>query len=167
MKRLRSTDYQGDLDNFEQHLTNIPVGTTPIDLSIDGGVRPPSAPHAEGWKDVAGEANLDIQSALPIIYPQNVTIYQVDDRYYAHQVDYGYHGLEPFNDFLDAVSISTNLYQYPFLALTVYYRSMVHIALTLRSVRRATIQNTIQNIRIRTSMATRANCNAVCSSQRM
>jgi tripeptidyl-peptidase-1 len=108
----RFADYQGDLDKFEEHLTDIPVGTKPIDLSIDGGVRPPSAPHVKGWKDVAGEANLDIQSALPIIYPQNVTIYQVDDRYYAHQVDYGYHGLELFNDFLDAVSALANPHQY-------------------------------------------------------
>lgn len=36
---------------------------------------------------------------MPIIYPQNVTVFQTDDSYYAHQVDYGYDGLELFNDF--------------------------------------------------------------------
>jgi tripeptidyl-peptidase-1 len=59
-------------------------------------------------QQVDGEANLDLQSALPIIYPQNATIFQTDDSYYAHAADYGYHGLELYNDFLDAVSAVHN-----------------------------------------------------------
>lgn len=97
-------DYQGDLDRFYEAFTHIPNGTTPIDLSVDGGQRPPSKPHSTGWHDVEGEPNLDLLCALPIIYPQNATIYQVDDRYYARAVDYHEHGLMLFNDFLDAVS---------------------------------------------------------------
>ena len=43
-------DYQGDLNKFYAHLTDIPNGTTPIDLSIDGGVLPPDFPHGKRWK---------------------------------------------------------------------------------------------------------------------
>jgi tripeptidyl-peptidase-1 len=98
------SDYQGDLDRFYSHFTSIPNGTAPIDLRIDGGQAPPDAPHAPGWKQIYGESDLDLQCALPIIYPQNATIYQTDDQYYAHAADYGYDGLQLFNDFLDAVS---------------------------------------------------------------
>ena len=41
---MSATDYQGDLDNFYEALTNIPVGTAPIDVLIDGAPPPPSGP---------------------------------------------------------------------------------------------------------------------------
>lgn len=33
----RHVDYHGDLDKLYKHFTNIPNGTSPIDVSIDGG----------------------------------------------------------------------------------------------------------------------------------
>ena len=163
---MRHADYQRDLNEFYQHFTDIPNGTTPIDLSIDGGQRPPTVPHAIGWPRVGGESNLDLQSALPIIYPQNATIYQVDDRYYAHQVDYGYHGLELFNTFLDAVSTVFGCGQ-SIRALTGRCRSMARTARMLRSAKPAMIQNTTQNILILTSTGTRGSYSAAYSSPQM
>ena len=158
-------DYQGDLDKFYQYFTHIPNGTAPIDLSIDGGAPPPSAPHARDWHKVGGESDLDLQSALPIVYPQNVTVYQTDDRHYAHLIDYSYHHLELFNDFLDAVS--TQNLQDANLVLTRGRRLMAHTAPTLLSARRVTIRSMIQNIPIRDRMATKVNYNVVYSSRPM
>lgn len=59
------------------------------------------------WPD---EADLDLDVAYPIIYPQTTTIYQVDDEYYNLHSANGYFGI--FNTFLDAidgVSISQSL----------------------------------------------------------
>ena len=95
-------DYQGDLDKFFKHYTDIPVGTSPIFKSIDGGVRPPNSTHAANFLDVGGEADLDLQCALPIIYPQNATIFQTDDRHWAEETATNY-SFGIFNTFLDAI----------------------------------------------------------------
>lgn len=106
-----TTDYQGDLDKFYKAFTDIPVGTEPIDLSIDGAPPPPSGPKDKTWDVVGGESNLDLMTALPIIYPQNATIFQTDDLYYERQIGYGYNGLQFFNDFLDAIDGSYCTYK--------------------------------------------------------
>lgn len=83
---------QADLDSFFTRFSSykIPNGTAPTPAFIDGAKAP---------SDLAGgESNLDFQLAYPIIYPQNITLYQTDDSYYGA----GYaQGL--FNTFLDAI----------------------------------------------------------------
>ncbi|CRG84245.1 Aorsin [Talaromyces islandicus] len=83
---------QADLDQFFTKFSSykIPNGTAPIPAFIDGAKAP---------ADVAGgESNLDFQLAYPIIYPQNITLYQTDDSYYAEGYSQGF-----FNTFLDAI----------------------------------------------------------------
>lgn len=96
----QSSWYQNDdLDLFfEAYVPEIPQGTRPRNLSID---------EAAWFYDDAGdvynfpdEADLDIQVAWPIIYPQNVTVFQVDDVYYNW---YSSTKLGIFNTFLDAL----------------------------------------------------------------
>ncbi|PCG93932.1 hypothetical protein PENOC_085330 [Penicillium occitanis (nom. inval.)] len=67
----------------------IPNGTAPILKSIDGGTAPGSL--------VDGESNLDFSLAFPIVYPQNVTLFQTDDQYWSA------FGQGLFNTFLDAI----------------------------------------------------------------
>lgn len=62
---------------------HIPNGTAPIVDSIDGGTAP--------GPDTYGESNLDLSLAFPIIYPQNITLFQTSSS----------QGL--FNIFLDAI----------------------------------------------------------------
>lgn len=96
----QSSWYQNeDLDLFFQaYAPEIPQGTRPRNLSID---------EAAWFYDDAGdvynfpvEADLDIQVAWPIVYPQNVTVFQVDDVYYNW---YSSSRLGIFNTFLDAL----------------------------------------------------------------
>ncbi|KAB8299062.1 hypothetical protein EYC80_001187 [Monilinia laxa] len=88
---------QNDLDLFFTNFTkHIPNGTHPIPANIDGGVQSTTDPYYAG-----GEANLDIQLAYPILYPQQITLYQVDDYIVqANQNDTYTFG---FNTFLDAL----------------------------------------------------------------
>ncbi|KAI0016302.1 subtilisin-like protein [Xylariomycetidae sp. FL0641] len=96
----RGSWYQmADLQSFlEQFAPNIPPTTRPLNVSID----------LDEWhynisgdpsQYQPGEADLDIEMALPIIYPQNVTVFQTDDDWYAY--DTTHQGL--FNTFLDAI----------------------------------------------------------------
>ncbi|OKL57999.1 Aorsin [Talaromyces atroroseus] len=84
---------QSDLNNFFATYPSygIPNGTAPILDAIDG------ASITSGI--VAGESNLDFSLAYPIVYPQNITLYQVDDTYYAEVGSGG----GRFNTFLDAL----------------------------------------------------------------
>ncbi|OKL62622.1 hypothetical protein UA08_01245 [Talaromyces atroroseus] len=83
---------QADLDSFfSQYSSNIPNGTHPILNSIDGGVAP--VPVGEA----GGESMLDFSIAYPLLYPQNITLFQVYDDYTAAET-YGI-----FNQFLDAL----------------------------------------------------------------
>lgn len=67
-----------DLNLFFANFTpNIPQGTQPVLKSIDGGKAPVNQSQA------GGESNLDIELALPIIFPQKLWVYQVDDINYA------------------------------------------------------------------------------------
>lgn len=64
------------LKSFLANYTDIPPETTLSNITIDISVS-----HFDQVND-AGEADLDVQMALPLVYPQNVTVYQVDDDYY-------------------------------------------------------------------------------------
>ena len=92
------------------------MGTSPKFLSIDGAEGPldqltrhekPTPPHwwfAWPWKLVQGEDTLDLATAMPIVYPQNVTLFHTDDRYWSKQAaDHVGHGVGEFNTFLDAI----------------------------------------------------------------
>jgi len=70
-------------------------GTHPTLDSIDGGFAP-----VTNISQAGGEANLDFELAIPIIYPQTTTLYQTDDPYYA-EGDSNATGI--FNTFLDAI----------------------------------------------------------------
>lgn len=66
---------QQDLDLFFANFTpQIPKGTHPIAANIDGGQQSTTDPYYAG-----GEVSLDLQLAYPIVYPQTITDYEVDD----------------------------------------------------------------------------------------
>lgn len=98
------------LDAFvEKYAPNVPTGTRPANVSIDL-----SAWHY-GEYNQGVEADMDVQIAFPLIYPQNITIYQSDDIYYT-----GY-GLDShlgwFQDWLDAIDGVCSRFRYIFLML--------------------------------------------------
>lgn len=91
-----------DLDLFfSNYAPDIPVGTRPVNLSIDLAVWHYN--ESDTTISIPSEADLDTEVAYPIIYPQNITVYQVDDEYY-HLYQVQYTGL--FNTFLDAIDSS-------------------------------------------------------------
>ncbi|KAH8705213.1 putative protease S8 tripeptidyl peptidase I [Talaromyces proteolyticus] len=83
---------QSDLDSFFTRFPSykIPNGTAPTPAFIDGAKAP--------QQYAGGESNLDFMLAYPIIYPQNITLFQTDDSYYAAGYSEGF-----FNTFLDAI----------------------------------------------------------------
>ncbi|KAI1881460.1 hypothetical protein JX265_000286 [Neoarthrinium moseri] len=89
---------KADLDqSYAAYAPWIPNGTYPINATIDGA----QYDFPQNATDfVGGEANLDIYIATALIYPQNVTLYQVDDQIYA-PVEVA--GVNLFNTFLDAI----------------------------------------------------------------
>ncbi|KAF7198229.1 Aorsin, partial [Pseudocercospora fuligena] len=87
---------QLDLNLFFANFTNIPSSTHPINKEIDGGVAQTTNVSAAG-----GEAMLDLQLAYPIVYPQSITVWNVDDlNYQAWPNDTYSWG---FNTLLDAI----------------------------------------------------------------
>ena len=70
-------------------------GTHPIDNLIDGAL------GAVNVSMAGGEADLDFELAIPIIYPQTTTLYSVDDLYYAFGGNGSTTGI--FNTFFDAI----------------------------------------------------------------
>lgn len=60
---------------FEKFAKNVPSNTAPKVISVDGG----TAPVAPGDARNGGESDIDIDLAISLIYPQSVTVYQVDD----------------------------------------------------------------------------------------
>ncbi|TGJ88447.1 hypothetical protein E0Z10_g268 [Xylaria hypoxylon] len=69
---------QQDLDNFFWAFTdNIPNGTHPELLSVDGGEGATTELY-----DAGTEANLDFQMAYGLIWPQEPALFQVDDEWY-------------------------------------------------------------------------------------
>ncbi|RAL08475.1 S53 family peptidase [Aspergillus homomorphus CBS 101889] len=90
---------QEDLNLFFQKFTRwIPQGTHPKPAFIDGAEAPVPV-------DEAGtESDLDFQLAYPIVYPQEITLFQTDDSNYASQQVYTSGFLNTFLDALDGVS---------------------------------------------------------------
>jgi tripeptidyl-peptidase I len=90
---------QEDLDLYFSTFTPfIKNGTAPELVLIDGATAPttPDSPFNQG------ESLIDIDIALPIIFPQTVTVYQVDDEIQANAGVAG--GVAGFtNTFLDAI----------------------------------------------------------------
>ncbi|KAF2163435.1 hypothetical protein M409DRAFT_37264 [Zasmidium cellare ATCC 36951] len=86
---------QLDLDLFFTNFTRIPNGTHPIDENIDGGVARTTNISAAGV-----EGTLDLESAYPIVYPQTITVFNVDDLVYQSNP---YVSLASGNTFLDAI----------------------------------------------------------------
>ncbi|KAJ4290192.1 hypothetical protein N0V90_010407 [Kalmusia sp. IMI 367209] len=94
---------QEDLDySFSKFTPYIANGTGPIVKSINGGIAPVDNSHA------GSEADMDLELAIPIVYPQKTGIYQVDDLYWSAQ-----QWLEGgiFNTFLDAIDGSYCTYE--------------------------------------------------------
>ncbi|CZR58662.1 related to serine protease [Phialocephala subalpina] len=84
---------QEDLNSFfADYAPYVPQGTHPLLDSIDGG----QAPVDPGSEYNTGESDIDMDIAYSLIYPQTVTLYQVDDNIEAF-TDGG------FNTFLDAL----------------------------------------------------------------
>ena len=92
---------QLDLDSFFTNFTGyIPNGTHPIAANIDGGQQSTTNPFQAGR-----EADLDLMLAYPIIYPQTITLYEVDDFIVqANPNDTYTFGFNTFLDALDGVS---------------------------------------------------------------
>ncbi|KAL6807472.1 subtilisin-like protein [Trichoderma sp. SZMC 28013] len=83
------------LKAFLANYTDIPPETTLLNITIDV-----SQTHYDE-PDGSGEADLDVQMSLPLVYPQNVTIYQVDDDYYTTYGREIYWGM--FQSWLNAI----------------------------------------------------------------
>lgn len=82
---------QEDLNQFyKAYAPNIPTGTGPVLISINHGVSPTDPAQA------GGEASIDYQMAIPIVYPQTTINHQVNP---VHKTG----GLDLFESWLDAV----------------------------------------------------------------
>lgn len=90
---------QADLDLFFKHFAaEIPEGTTPEVLPIDGG----TAPAKPGSYFNSGESDVDLELAYSLVYPEKVVVYQVDDDTQAAVTSFT-KGFGQFNTFLDAI----------------------------------------------------------------
>jgi tripeptidyl-peptidase-1 len=92
---------QEDLDIFfTTFASNVPNGTHPAMDSIDGGMAP--VPENEA----GGESILDFQLAYPLVYPQKIKLFQVDDQFIANEFLYELGSFDTFLDAVDGVSFS-------------------------------------------------------------
>lgn len=89
---------QSDLDAFFTNYTNIPNGTHPNGTNIDGG-----AQSFDSLGYAGGEITLDLSIAYPIVYPQNIVNYDVDDFVYQTGLEPSPTIFEGFDTFLDAL----------------------------------------------------------------
>ncbi|KAI0477091.1 putative protease S8 tripeptidyl peptidase I [Xylariaceae sp. FL0804] len=88
---------QEDLNLFFANYTPyIHQGTHPIDHNIDGGVA-----RTANVSEAGGEAMLDLELAYPIVHPQTVTVWNVDDLHYQTWANDTY--TWGFNTLLDAI----------------------------------------------------------------
>lgn len=88
---------QEDLDLFYSNFTpRIPNGTHPLNKEIDGGVA-----TTTNLSDAGGESMLDLELAYPIVYPQTITVWNVDDIHYQTWANDTY--TWGFNTLLDAI----------------------------------------------------------------
>jgi tripeptidyl-peptidase-1 len=98
---------QKDLDLFfTTYIPDIANGTHPIGANIDGGMQ-----STKDLLQTGPEAALDLQLAYPIVYPQEITLYDVDDFIVqSNQLDTYTFGFNTFLDALDGVSKSPEYY---------------------------------------------------------
>ncbi|KAK4547340.1 hypothetical protein LTR36_000996 [Oleoguttula mirabilis] len=88
---------QADLNSFFTNFTqNIANDTHPVSRLIDGGVAETNYTYEAG-----GEALLDLELAYPIVYPQTITVWNVDDLNYQLLANDTY--TWGFNTLLDAI----------------------------------------------------------------
>ena len=67
---------QADISLFFEHFAPwVPANTKPNVISVDGG----TAPVAPGDPRNGAESDIDLDLSISLIYPQSVTVYQVDD----------------------------------------------------------------------------------------
>jgi tripeptidyl-peptidase I len=99
---------QKDLDSFfTTYRPDIKNGTHPIGANIDGGMQ-----STKDLLQAGGEVALDLQLAYPIVFPQEVTLYDVDDFIVqANQLDTYTFGFNTFLDALDGVSRNSSSFQ--------------------------------------------------------
>ncbi|EHL01475.1 putative Aorsin [Glarea lozoyensis 74030] len=96
LHEVLQTSPNGHYNNSDLSTCKIPNGTHPVAANIDGGMQ------ASDDLNYAGtECNLDLQLAYPIVYPQTLTDYEVDD--YIVQSDQEDTYTFGFNTFLDAL----------------------------------------------------------------
>ncbi|KAF3932549.1 Aorsin [Dactylellina cionopaga] len=84
------TYLQEDMNNFFGNFSPVQVGQSPTLKSIDGGY---VLPFTGVWWN-AVELNMDLQYAMSLVYPQNVTLFQVGD---------GIQTGDEYNNFLNAI----------------------------------------------------------------
>ena len=86
---------QEDLNLFFANFTPyIPQGTHPTADLIDGAIAPVNVSEA------GGESALDFELAFPLLYPQQATLYQIDDINYSNG---NLSTVGIYNDWLDAI----------------------------------------------------------------
>ncbi|POS76710.1 Pro-kumamolisin [Diaporthe helianthi] len=90
---------QLDLDLFFTDFANwIPNGTHPIDNNVDGGVA-----QTTNVSEAGSESMLDLQLAYPIVHPQKITVWDVDDAHYQRETRDNTTYTWGFNTLLDAI----------------------------------------------------------------
>lgn len=89
---------QSDLDTFFGNYTDIPNGTHPIAANIDGGQQSANSIYYAGT-----EVELDLTIAYPIVYPQKIVEYQVDDFVWQSGLPPPQDFVQGFDTFLDAL----------------------------------------------------------------
>lgn len=95
------TYLQSDLDAFQSLVvTNdagMPIGTTPNTEAIDGGSVLTSDELGAYASDYYAESDLDLQYAMDLVWPQQVTLFQTGDNGTDSE------GVISFNNFLDGI----------------------------------------------------------------
>lgn len=96
---------KGDLDTFFATLhSHIPNGTYPQERLINGAVGPVEDVPGYNKSRAGVEADMDIEATWPLIWPQNIVLFQTDDEFYEvdqTSPDTPYLGF--WNAFLDAI----------------------------------------------------------------
>lgn len=92
---------QQDLDEYyKEFASSIPHSTTPDVVDIDDAILPPLPPNTTHGLT---ESDLDLQIAIPLIYPQSVTYYQVSPNFGGVNITGGDGFTQASLNFLDAI----------------------------------------------------------------
>ena len=159
---------------FAKFTPNIPQGTHPILASIDGGFAPGVFVNDSNPLELENpETALDLQVAYPLIYPQNIELFQVGPittnltvlTTLEIESTESLGLLNPFLDAIDGVSISLSACKSSRNLLTESHDS--HTAHILPTVRLATTRLWIQPIRVPIQEDTMERYSAASSNPRM